>query len=853
MARAVTSQLIMELLDRVTGPARKVAGSMRGLNRTAKETSTGQVTLADRVASAQARSSASLDRARVGVLETVGTYYLLRDAVAAPIRAAADFETALEDIGQKAGIPQEKLGALGEEIKTVARETNQATSSISAAIDALVGRGADTDVALAAAAPIGKAATAYRASTDDLASAAWAAVDNLKVPADQIGTAMDMMAQAGKEGAFELRDMAQYFPALGAAYQGLGQEGVDSVADLAAALQVVRKGTGDSSSAATNLSNVLQKIYAPATVKKFGEKNIDIYKAMEKAAKRGLTPIEAIAEITNEALDGDLSKLGTLFEDAQVQAGLRAIIQNMGEYRRIRDEAMKAQGTVDADYERRTRTAAGAMARWEASMENLKISLGNSLLPVLNDVLDKIIPIIDNIGKWIEANPELAGGIATAVTGLVALRGAVSLLSFGYLIGKGGALALAAAGFKLLGTEAGASALAVETAAGRIRRASLLGSAGRLAAKAAPWLAVASLSGDTPAKSPEEQVSFDESKDRLSKIADLNAAEVALEAASKVQELRAKQDELLTAIQEGGTSESVAMDLSRQLLEVEAELATAEDAAAGTKDALAAIGMTSVSPTIDAASIEAALTKTRQLRADLLRINAAGGSAQAGVPIKGPRAKGGPISRGNTYLVGEDGPELMTATKSGYIHPNGKGFGGGFHLTAHLCLPRADHGGGHMRQGGKVARGPHGPLRRNDGRDPPRQHVLQQRNHLPPHARGPAPQRQEFQHHHQPRHIARHGFAHTAAMRQDQVFLKRFRALRCDLQGCQLAKAGVHPIDRRRSGRRLRDAAGSQLHPRAGAVIQAGGGPRAVDPLQLRQRHRAGDQGLWFRRQGGLR
>jgi TP901 family phage tail tape measure protein len=713
MARAVTSQLIMELLDRVTGPARKVAGSLLGMNRATKEAAAGQVTWSDRIASSQARASASLDRARIGVLETVGAYYLLRDAVAAPIRAAAAFETSLEDIGQKAGITQDELEALGEQIKQVARDTNQATSSIASAVDALVGRGADADVAMAAAAPIGKAATAYRASTDDLAAAAWAAVDNLKVPAEQVGTAIDMMAQAGKEGAFELRDMAQYFPALGAQYQALGQEGTDAVADLAAAMQIVRKGTGDSSQAATNLGNVLQKIYAPATVRAFGKKNIDIYKEMEKAAKRGLSPIEAIAEITSEALDGDLSKLGTLFEDAQVQAGLRAIIQNMDEYRRIRDEAMKAQGVVDADYERRVRTAAGVSERWKASVERLNIALGTALLPVLNDVLDKIIPIIESIGKWIEANPELAAGIATATAGLVALRGAISLLTFAGLLGKSGALAMAAAGFKLLGTEAAASATAVETSVTRSNAAiSRLGRVGRVAAKGgliagAVYLGLSPKPANVGANGESEEELLDQSVRMQSSLTDaerkalqdaefaraqagINAPLVGTEArvaqlkddAAAIRGYMAEIEAEIANIGSGPLSEQLAAPLRDQLsaqqsdLEaVQAELADVESKAA---EAGAAIGgLAGINPEIqiNMADLDSALSKIARIKSGLSGgLQASGGATP---PVKGPRAKGGPVTRGNTYLVGEDGPELMTASKSGYIHPNGKGFEGG--------------------------------------------------------------------------------------------------------------------------------------------------------------------------------
>lgn len=40
------------------------------------------------------------------------------------------------------------------------------------------------------------------------------------------------------------------------------------------------------------------------------------------------------------------------------------------------------------------------------------------------------------------------------------------------------------------------------------------------------------------------------------------------------------------------------------------------------------------------------------------------------------RAMGGPVNAGQTYLVGERGPETFTPTQSGYINPNGSGGGG---------------------------------------------------------------------------------------------------------------------------------------------------------------------------------
>lgn len=60
----------------------------------------------------------------------------------------------------------------------------------------------------------------------------------------------------------------------------------------------------------------------------------------------------------------------------------------------------------------------------------------------------------------------------------------------------------------------------------------------------------------------------------------------------------------------------------------------------------------------------------------------------AGAKVAGARADGGPVSGGQTYLVGEEGPELFTPSASGAIIPNGMTAGAGrgdsFAFTYHI-------------------------------------------------------------------------------------------------------------------------------------------------------------------------
>lgn len=76
-------------------------------------------------------------------------------------------------------------------------------------------------------------------------------------------------------------------------------------------------------------------------------------------------------------------------------------------------------------------------------------------------------------------------------------------------------------------------------------------------------------------------------------------------------------------------------------------------------------------PTVNTAEIQRALSLARQLAA-ALRAPAGGGYSSPANTNKfgGPRARGGPVKRGVTYLVGEHGPEPFTAPASGYITSN---------------------------------------------------------------------------------------------------------------------------------------------------------------------------------------
>jgi hypothetical protein len=400
----LTSTLTMRLIDAVTGPASAIGASLRKLNGAASSTS--RMGALGGIFAGQAAAGRSLAASFTGVAAGAAVAgYAIKRAFTGPVNTFLEFDTVLESIGQKADLSGGRLDNLGASIRKIANATGTSAQKTAEAFDTLFGLGlggatneADVSAALAMIPAINKVSIAYRAASEDVAKAGQASFANLKVPAENIMKAFDAMAASGKAGGFELKDMAQYFPALTSQAVNLGSRGVEGVADLAAALQVVRQGAGDAAEAATNLGNVMQKAKAPRTVKGFSQFGIKIRDEIDKGVKAGKSPIETLVEQTQKAFKKG-AVISDLFEDAQVQKGLLALLADMPRYRKIREEALAASGMVEADYARRVQTAQARLDRFNASLENMRLGIGTAIMPGLTSMFDSLANALNTMDQ----------------------------------------------------------------------------------------------------------------------------------------------------------------------------------------------------------------------------------------------------------------------------------------------------------------------------------------------------------------------------------------------------------------------------------------------------------------------
>lgn len=415
-------QLILEAVDRAS---RVVRGVNNALNALASND------VAERVAAARQRASQQFAQAQSNVVGSLAT----AASVAAPIAKAAGqfntYEDVLSDVGLKADLAGEKLAQLGERARSQAIALNTSSIDLLKGLDKL----AEGGLALGKAEPVNlvnaKAAIAAKAAIEDLSRTAVALVNNLKVLPEEYGKALDAMAVSGKEGQFELKDMARYMPRLGAQYAAMGQTGVKAVADLAAAMQIVQGVTNNSETTAAGLRDVLTKITSEKAVKAFQAIGIDIKQVM-KEARAANRPIEAIVENLNKLTGGDASRISEVFGDVQAQSAATALMTGLERFLEIREKALAGQGTVERDFLTRMGLGVERTRAITVALGELGTTLGQAFAPTLNAKADQLVRLVVAIEGWARVNPELAAGIAKvafAVTGLM-----VGLAAFGLVM-----------------------------------------------------------------------------------------------------------------------------------------------------------------------------------------------------------------------------------------------------------------------------------------------------------------------------------------------------------------------------------------------------------------------------------
>ena len=362
-----------------------------------------------------------------GVMTAAGVGMAHQFGMTEAVKEAFQLEHRLRELANIGDLTTDQIAEMDKRLAQISRTTNQYRPEIAEGLNVLVASGIDPSKALDYMTVIGRTATAEQAAIVDISRTAFSVADNLKVPIDDLSTAMNILAMSGKEGRFELKDMAQAFPSLTAGASMLGMKGTPAVASLGAALQVAMKGAGSASEAANNLENFIQKVTSPLAIKNFEETfGIDLKRVLLEAAEQGKDPILEVIDTMRVASGGDIFKVSEVFQDKQVLAFIKPMLQNLNEYVRIKNSALSADGIIDSDFN-------NMMTTTNEQWKQLRINMKELVFPHLHAPLEALNKLLTTINS----HPILQKGLFSAIVGVIGAGVVLTLVgTFTMMTGK---------------------------------------------------------------------------------------------------------------------------------------------------------------------------------------------------------------------------------------------------------------------------------------------------------------------------------------------------------------------------------------------------------------------------------
>ncbi|MEX2155117.1 MAG: phage tail tape measure protein [Gemmatimonadaceae bacterium] len=409
--RQFTFAVLLRGFDFVSAPLRRVVSGIHDVEATAKRARSLGALSSDLKGFGEnmQRLGVITGGAGAGLGIALGLHQVPGQAIAA--------EHALLAIGNTAGLSDRQIREAHLSLRGLSKEANQYQADLIAGLGVLTASGLDFATAMSALPGIGRTATAESAGVADIANTSFAIISNMKLQVGDLAKTLDQLAAAGHLGQFELRDMAQYFPALTASAGTLGLKGAPSILSLAAALQIARRGAGDSATAANNLKNFLDKLGSPEVQRNFQKLGVSVKEEFVGAITRGEDPILHMVQLVQRLTGGDAFRLGELFQDIQVQSFLKPMLQNLTDFQKIKAEAAKG-GVVHKDFERIMKSVA-------EQTKALRINMAATAMPLLEGPLSIVNGLLTTINK----HPGLQKLLLFTTVGLIGFGGGALVIS----------------------------------------------------------------------------------------------------------------------------------------------------------------------------------------------------------------------------------------------------------------------------------------------------------------------------------------------------------------------------------------------------------------------------------------
>ncbi len=422
----LTSKLIVSLIDQVTAPARGVASAVRHLQ------------------TASRANAVEMNAMRGKMVDSAAAAYALARALAQPIQSAIAFESAMADVAKVSGFDDGGLAAFGADLRRLATsEIPMAVTELAELAENAAASGiADSDL-LNFTRMTAKAALAWGVSGgqagEDLAKIKEAlrlSIDETMLFADAINHLSDRTASTAPDLTQFARNVAaqgEFFGysreeslAFGSAMISAGAEvsvASTSFRNMGKALTIGTAATARQKKAFATLGLDARKVAK-------GMQDDAVGTTLEVIKRIGQVPAEMRASVMSQMFGDEARGLAPLLGDLELLERSLGYVANKTDY----------AGSVQEEFARRAATTEFNLQRLKNQVDGVALAIGNALLPAINGAAQAVAPMLIAMADFAAAHPEIVQAVVAIVGGLVALRVATLATRWSWLFLKGAML-----------------------------------------------------------------------------------------------------------------------------------------------------------------------------------------------------------------------------------------------------------------------------------------------------------------------------------------------------------------------------------------------------------------------------
>lgn len=346
------------------------------------------------------------------------------------LRKTQQFEKNMSDVSTLLDTDVESIDALGDKLLDLSKNTPVSIEDMTSALYDLRSGGIKASEQIDVLTDSSKLAVTGLSTAKEATKLLVGAMNSFEHQGLSSTETANILFKTVKFGINTVADLTQSF---GAAVPSVAEVGV-TLQDFQAATAALTTTTTPASVAQTQLRSAITALEKPTA------QMIAVFEELGVASGKDLIAnydnLGASFEAVNDKATEIGLNLGTVWGRIEARTGVMAILGTRNEHY-VKTLAAMNDGVnvLEEGYQKQLKTSSSITQMFSNRLDNLVIKIGQGLIPVTNQYIKDLEPLINRTAAWLTNNKETVASLAKVSTHVIMASAAVSGLSFVYSSG----------------------------------------------------------------------------------------------------------------------------------------------------------------------------------------------------------------------------------------------------------------------------------------------------------------------------------------------------------------------------------------------------------------------------------